>query len=99
MTAVCRVCAAPVPYSGQLAGIRYCHTCQLRAKATWQLRTAVLYAERAGLPEATALRRIAEQIAPRGSFTRAEVLRGGFKRGENFVDSFVDAKPSKKRVA
>ena len=63
-----------------MAGIRYCHTCQLRAKATWQLRTAVLYAERAGLPEAKALRRIANRIALKGALTRTEVLAGGFKR-------------------
>ena len=81
MTTTCSACGVNVQIDIERnAGIRYCPKCQMRAKATWQLRTAVLYAERAGLPEADALRRIANRIAVKGSFTRREVLAGGFKR-------------------
>lgn len=81
MNTTCNACGVNVQIDIERnAGIRYCAACKLRAKATWQLRTAVLYAERAGLPEADALRRIADRIALKGSFTRTEVLQGGWKR-------------------
>ena len=77
MNTNCNACGVRVQVDiEQLAGIRYCPKCQWRAKATWTLRTAALWAERAGLEEASEIRALAGRIAIPGSLTRDEVLTG-----------------------
>lgn len=82
MNTSCHACNALIHVDlERVVGIRYCEKCRTRADATWRLRTAALYVERAGLEvEAQQLNAIADRIALPGSFTRKRVLGGGLKR-------------------